>query len=341
MSQPGRTLGLVTLAQVTRSSVEAAVAEFDRLDREEFLRATGFSRSRSYYLRLNGRLYDSKAIVGYAHGISTGTPLGPGDFSGGDRTVAQRLEALGFEVAYLPPIDWTHDEITVVCAEVEANGWRQLDRRDRRVAELSRLLQSPANHPLAKRGPEFRNLASVARKSADIATRHPEYPGRPTNGNRLDEDVLHAFLDRPEQMRQLAQAIRDELSRGFATGPDLPDPDLGSLTAEEGGVLYRRHLRRERDPEIRRKKIAEAKRRGIPIACEVCSFDFGRVYGARGADYIECHHRTPLHVTGLTVTHIDDLALLCSNCHRMIHRTAPWLTVDELHAIVHSQLVTP
>jgi hypothetical protein len=36
--------------------------EVQRLDREEFLRATGFSRSRSYYLRLNGRLYDPDRV---------------------------------------------------------------------------------------------------------------------------------------------------------------------------------------------------------------------------------------------------------------------------------------
>jgi len=324
----------VTLAQVTRPAVEAAIAEFDRVGREEFLRSTGFSRSRSYYLRYGGRLYDSKPIVGYAHGISVGIPLGPADFSGGDRTVAQRLETLGFEVAYLPPIDWTRDEIIVVCAEVEANGWRQLDRGDKRVAELSQLLQSPVIHPVAKRGPEFRNPAEVARKTADIATRHPDYPGKPTNGNRLDEEVLRAFIDRPDEMRQTAQAIRDELSRGFTAGAPLADLDVKALTAEEGGVLYRRHLRRERDPEIRRKKIADTKRRGLPVACEVCRFDFGRFYGPRGVDYIECHHRIPLHVTGPTRTHIDDLALLCSNCHRMIHRATPWLTVDELREMV-------
>jgi putative restriction endonuclease len=29
-------------------------------------------------------------------------------------------------------------------------------------------------------------------------------------------------------------------------------------------------------------------------------------------------------------TRLEDLALLCANCHRMIHRASPWLSVEEL-----------
>src|SRR5690606_26809528 len=95
----------VTLADVTRAGVLAAIKEFDRLGREAFLKSTGFGRSRAYYLDYEGRLYDSKAIVGYAHGVSTGTPWGPKDLRGRDKTVAQRLESLGFTVAFLPNPD--------------------------------------------------------------------------------------------------------------------------------------------------------------------------------------------------------------------------------------------
>lgn len=65
-----------------RAGVMAAIAEFDCLGREAFLRAAGFGHARAYFLEYDGRLYDSKAIVGYAHGASTGTPLSAKDFSG-------------------------------------------------------------------------------------------------------------------------------------------------------------------------------------------------------------------------------------------------------------------
>ncbi|MBD4677824.1 HNH endonuclease, partial [Xanthomonas citri pv. citri] len=56
--------------------------------------------------------------------------------------------------------------------------------------------------------------------------------------------------------------------------------------------------------------------------------------GEHGAGYIEVHHRVPLHVSGTVMTSLEDLALLCSNCHRMIHRRRPWLTVEQLNELV-------
>lgn len=222
----------------------------------------------------------------------------------------------------------------------EANGWRQLDDGDPRVVELSGLLQSPAIHPVHERGPNFRNPAGVARKTADIATRHPDYAGKPTNGNRLDREVLHDFLNRPEECRAAAEAIRAALLASGDTPPaPVPDPDLEDVSADEGEVLRREHLRRERDPKLRRRKVADAKRRGQPVACEACHFDFGWTYGEHGVDYIECHHRVPLHVTGQTRTRLEDLALVCANCHRMIHRRREWLAFEQLVNLIEQQRV--
>jgi len=36
-------------------------------------------------------------------------------------------------------------------------------------------------------------------------------------------------------------------------------------------------------------------------------------------------------------THIDDLALRCSNCHRMIHRSRPWLTMLKLRQLLYGK----
>ena len=294
---------MVTLSDVTRASVLTAVAEFDRQGRDAFLKSTHFGRARAYYLEHEGRLYDSKAIAGYAHGVSTGTPLGPGDFSGGDKTVAQRLEALGFTVLNVPNPNWTRDEIIVACELVEVNGWRQVDASDPRAKALSDLLQSPAIHSLP-RNPDFRNPAGVALKTYNIASTHPAYRGPQSNGNRLDKEVLDDFLADPAGTRAMAARIRELLTAPDADSTELPDLDP-DLPAGEGRVALRAHLRRERDPKLRRRKLADTKRRGLPIACEVCRFDFGQTYGSHGLDYIECHHRIPLNVTGETQTRVN------------------------------------
>ena len=336
---PRRSVGAVTLADVTAAGVRAALEEFDRVGRETFLRTAGFGRARAYYLERDGRLYDSKAIAGYAHGVSTGQAYGPKDFSGGDKAVAQRLEALGFTVWNLSNPDWTRDEIVLACELVADNGWRQLDASRQPVKELSALLQTHVIHPAEKRNPDFRNPAGVALKTYNIASEHPEYSGSRSNGNRLDGEVLNDFLRDPVEMRALAARIRELVADPATLSVEtrLPDPDAEGAAAQEGGVALRAHLRRERDPSLKGRKLADARHRGVPIVCESCGFDFGKVYGARGTDYIECHHRIPLHASGPTSTRLSDLALICSNCHRMIHRTKPWLTVEELRAVVDAR----
>jgi predicted HNH restriction endonuclease len=61
--------------------------------------------------------------------------------------------------------------------------------------------------------------------------------------------------------------------------------------------------------------------------------EYGGAYGARGEGFIECHHTKPVESLGDdTPTKLSDLALLCSNCHRMIHAKRPWLSLAELSA---------
>jgi hypothetical protein len=82
-------------------AIRAAMAEYDNIGQEAFLNKYGFGRARRYYLQgAEGKAYDSKAIVGAAHGYQfpDGGPLRSSDFSGGDSTVKALLEQLGFTV---------------------------------------------------------------------------------------------------------------------------------------------------------------------------------------------------------------------------------------------------
>ena len=66
------------------------MAEYDRLGQGRFLEKYGFGAARSYRLMVEGKTYDSKAIVGAAHGYLPGhEPLAAADFSGGAATVGR------------------------------------------------------------------------------------------------------------------------------------------------------------------------------------------------------------------------------------------------------------
>jgi 5-methylcytosine-specific restriction protein A len=89
----------MSLNGITREAVLAAIAEYDRLGQEEFLNRYGFDRARQYVLVHDGKRYDSKAIVGVAHGfLPEKTVLAASEFSGGKATVGQLLAKLGFTV---------------------------------------------------------------------------------------------------------------------------------------------------------------------------------------------------------------------------------------------------
>ena len=87
------------LRDITHAAVLEAIAEYDRLGQDEFLDKYGFDRARSYLLIHNGKAYDSKAVVGVAHGFLPGQQaLAARDFSGGEATVGRLLRGLGFTV---------------------------------------------------------------------------------------------------------------------------------------------------------------------------------------------------------------------------------------------------
>jgi 5-methylcytosine-specific restriction protein A len=75
----------------------------------------------------------------------------------------------------------------------------------------------------------------------------------------------------------------------------------------------------------------------------VCRFDFLEFYGQLGRGFAECHHIVPLAEAAFSrTTRLSDLAIVCANCHRMLHRGRPMLTVDALRTLIaRSQVSSP
>ncbi|MED1471779.1 HNH endonuclease [Bacillus salipaludis] len=106
----------------------------------------------------------------------------------------------------------------------------------------------------------------------------------------------------------------------------------------EGKVKLKQHLVRERNPLV----IKLAKERFLQkhgkLFCEVCEFDFQQHYGELGDGYIEGHHTKPVsEMEDNQETKVEDIALVCANCHRMLHRKRPWLSTSDLKQLLHMQ----
>jgi predicted HNH restriction endonuclease len=102
----------------------------------------------------------------------------------------------------------------------------------------------------------------------------------------------------------------------------------------EGSVKYKQHRFLERDGAISRRAKAQRLANTGKLECEVCGIDFVTRYGEIGLGFIEAHHKTPVsQLAGTKKTKMEDLALVCSNCHRMLHRGDPLLSVEQLKQI--------
>jgi hypothetical protein len=128
--------------------------------------------------------------------------------------------------------------------------------------------------------------------------------------------------------------IRDDFRRAVSPNEMLIHT---ALTFAEGRRLLRLHRTIERNRALIAAKKSHVLESLKTLTCEVCCFNFATVYGELGDGYAECHHRTPMAaMEGVRESRIEDLAIVCANCHRMLHRQ-PFHTIDELRTVFESR----
>lgn len=212
--------------------------------------------------------------------------------------------------------NWTRDEIILALdLYFELNG-KEEEPSNKKIIELSATLNELSG--LERRTTTFRNPDGVAMKLQNLRYFDPQRTGGLPAGSKLDEKVLREFYNDRTLLRQIAGRIAASLNNAIAT--IIPDIDE-EASAKEGKRLQRIHFHIERDRKIVANKKRNILQKEGKLACEVCDFDFLRFYGDIGANFIECHHIVPLaKLLPDTTTKLSDLALVCSNCHRMLHK---------------------
>jgi hypothetical protein len=145
--------------------------------------------------------------------------------------------------------------------------------------------------------------------------------------NSRAEHKLTLYKEPAEAIRILGWAGDGEETAEGSSADEEGGSASGAVEFEysalEGTRIERVSLDRARSDALRQRKIDDAKSKsGGRLCCEVpgCGFDFATVYGKIGNGFIHVHHKKPLATRSAPeVTPLGDLALVCANCHAMIH----------------------
>ncbi len=231
--------------------------------------------------------------------------------------------------------NWTEDEAILALDLYIRSGYRVLSGNHPDVVELSEFMNSLPIHPPELRTSKFRNPSGVNTKLANFRHVDPDRPGGLSGASKMDYFVWNEYAHDIPRLRKVVEAIRRNY-RQPEVERELDDPDE---SAPEGRVLLRSHKLRERNRTLVKKRKERALAEHGRLTCEACGFDYQATYGALGDGFIECHHTVP--VSELSPGHetkVSDLALLCANCHRMLHRSKTALTIAQLKSLlVHSR----
>jgi len=230
---------------------------------------------------------------------------------------------------------WTREEL-ILALDLYLRNRETLPSKDSApVIELSELLNRIGMTASLSASESYRNPNGVYMKLGNFRRIDPAYTADGkvglSRGNKDEQVVWDMFAHTPDRLAAIVKAIRDAVDSdteiGELGGPDEPD----IAEAEEGRVLTRLHRVRERSRKLVEAAKARAMREHGRLFCMACSFDFTSAYGPIGAGLIDVHHTKPVHtlVEG-DRTKLEDLALLCANCHRVVHSSRRWLTVDEV-----------
>ena len=99
----------------------------------------------------------------------------------------------------------------------------------------------------------------------------------------------------------------------------------------EGALTAVQMNRYERDPRNRAAAVALH-----GTACAGCGLELKSKYGPIAESLIEVHHVTPVSQlgAGYVIDPMHDLVPLCPNCHAVVHRQVPPLTIGELRQLL-------
>lgn len=230
---------------------------------------------------------------------------------------------------------WSRDELIVTLDFYLCNYPKIPEKNSEEISNLSDMIRKILIKLEVPKDVNFRNKNGVYMKLMNFHHLNPNHLGDGLKRvSKLDQEIWNEF----NADRTKLKKISDQICSAVTSNDPLTNDEIIDEfeEAQEGRILTRLHQYRERDSKIiKKKKDCMLKAEGA-LECEGCGFDFKKTYGEHGLGFIECHHTKPVsEIKAGEKTTLNDLSIICSNCHKMIHRKRPWLTMDQLRKLIH------
>lgn len=189
----------------------------------------------------------------------------------------------------------------------------------------------------------FKAIADDLANIEAIRKKHPELAAAiQTHGDEIKKSINSTEIrTATDRIIELQAKIFGMTNAGSAIKLEeaalLPETELeADIVGVEGRMLTRIHYYKERDRTFtaNAKKYYKSKNSG-KLTCEACGLDPSALYGSVGERCIEGHHKIPIEeLQPDSVTRVDDMAMVCASCHRIIHSRKPCLTIAEVRELL-------
>ena len=228
-------------------------------------------------------------------------------------------------------IPWKRDEYILILDLYFRYQQTAPSKSDPILEQYSELLRS-LNHEAATADIRYRNVNGVYLRLMNYRACDPFWleqgrVGMSAGSSGKCKEIWEEFCGDVELVSALASDIEREIELAHIS---VVTNTSDARVVREGQRRLRIHHSRERKSQ-RVAKLAEFRRVHGSLYCEACGFTSTKYPLDVQDSVFEVHHIIPLsEADGLVETRLNDLAVLCANCHRAIHATEPMYSIDML-----------
>ena len=228
-------------------------------------------------------------------------------------------------------ITWSRDEYILVLNLYLQYQSVAPSKTDPVLEEYSTLLRK-LNPEASLIEPRYRNVNGVYLRLMNYRSCDPFWAeqgkvGMSAGSKGKCKEIWDEFAGDPQLVSELAEEIRREIEKvSISTSEKVED----NASVVEGQRRLRIHYSRERKSQ-RHQKLRQFKKDNDALYCEACGITATNYTKEIQDSIFEVHHRIPLSAAdGIIETKLEDLAVVCANCHRAIHSSKPMKEVDAL-----------